>query len=1106
MRWLLLSAVAFVGQAFNAVFATDGGEYASIIAADQPVAHWSFGSDGLTDAPGNIDFELHGKASHAPGPSPPEFPLFASDNRALQIDGRNGYVRTPDSGERSVFDFDVGDSLTVEAWVSPGEIRDGGYVYVAGKGRTYRVAKEENQNWALRLKGANGAAALTFLFRSRGSEGDYHRWTSKEVLGVGDGWHHVAVCYTFGRSESLTAYIDGQAVSGKWDIGGATDRAPVVDDDDVWIGSAMGGQASSTFSGGIDEVAIYRRVLSPDQIRRRYRFQPTEPPPVEVPAGKVLVQVFEGVSDKKSWNFRSLNLSEQFTSEIFALPELPKRYSQRGVQVDRQTPFLVRAFADVLLPEGPHRLLFRSRDASRLFVDGQLLGETAFYDITPEANGPIWDLDRSHGPHIRPLQRGDRQAVVELVGDGKMHRIHFETLVGLRGRRPEMGDALVSLAPPEGDFNILSFGQPFQLTEEGWRSFTQWNRVRMLHLNKQRRDEAGKSETEYWQQRHALARDYLRQQGVETLSLAGAVAQLDRLVQQHLQRSDAEPATEIGDLRFLRRLSLDTVGTIPTHEQVAHYLADPPESRRQHAVDRLLSSSGWADHWMGYWQDVLAENPNIINPSLNNTGPFRWWLYESFWENKPFDRFVTELVRMEGSIDYGGPAGFELATENDVPMAAKAHVLGQAFLGVQMQCARCHDAPSHDIAQRDLFALAAMLGRQPQQVPKTSSINVPPEELERLAVQVTLKPGEEVPPEWTFTEFGGSELGSELLRDQDDSRERLAALITRPQNERFAQVIANRMWQRYLGRGIVEPVSDWELATPTHPDLLRFLGHQLVASGYDLKHIARLILNSEVYARATVTEPIAAAALAGPAERKLSAEQLLDSLFVVAGKPFDAGPMAVDIDGARPSRVSLNLGEPRRAWMFASTSNERDRPALALPFAQPFVTFLEQFGWRGTRQNPVDDRPDDLTPLQPAEFLNGVLVRRIARLSEDHAFTDIALREELTVDELVEALFLRIYTRRPTKSEAEVVRSVLEEGFQKRRLPDAPRAERPPDRRGTISWSNHLEQEASVIKMELQEVVRRGDPPTNRLVADWRERVEDVLWSMLNTPEFRFTP
>lgn len=1076
--------------------------YSESIHADEPVLYWSFDSDGFQPDVGMPVSEIVGTAKSAPGARPPVFPLFGKANRSLQCDGRS-YIRIADPGEASELDFEAGDSITIEAWVSPTQVRNNGFVYIIGKGRTYLPGvTKENHNWALRLKSVNGSAAVSFLFRSRGEGNEYHRWTSSDRFGIGDGWHHVAVTYTFGRQNSLRGYIDGQPAKGTWDLGGATDRAPVVDDDEVWVGSALAGQPNVTFRGGLDEIAVYRKALSADRLRSRYRYKAPTLPPVEVPEGQILVEVFDGVPNKNGWTFRSLRFRESFTSEVFAFPELPKLYNKRGLHVSRPTPFLVRAHADVVLPPGKHRILFRSREASRLFMDDRLLAETKFYAITAEANGPIWELDRSHGPNIRPLPRGDRQAVVTVEGDGRPHRLRYEALAGLHRRRADMGDASVSIAAAEGDFQLISFGPTFELTEDGWKAFQEWHRERLRVVNKTRRDTTGRDEIAYWKWRHELAADQIRPLHSE----ADRARSVDDFIDSRLQAAGIRATPQIDGLTFLRRAALDVIGTVPNRRQIEEYLADPPQTRRSRAIDRLLSHPGWADHWVSYWQDVLAENPNIVNPSLNNTGPFRWWIHESFLENKPMDRFATELVMMEGGRLDGGPGGFAMATENDVPMAAKGHVLGQAFLGVQMQCARCHDAPGHDVQQRDLFSLAAMLKRSPQEVPKTSSINVSAEELKHMAVKVTLQPGEKVVPAWTFQSLFSAETPEGVLRDPDDSRERLAATLTLPANERFARVMVNRVWHRYIGRGIVESLHDWESLAPSHPQLLEWLGREFIASGYDLRHIARLILNSRVYQRESVSAAEQAAVFAGPMQRALSAEQMLDSLFVVSGKPFDAGMIAFDIDGARPANQSIHLGEARRAWMFTSTSNERDRPGLAMPFAQPFVTFLEQFGWRGARQNPVNERPDDLTALQPAEFANGVLVRRTTRLSDDHSLTSLALRPELTLDELVDELHLRVFTRSPSPEEHRLIADVLRYGFETRRRPDEPVTRRPRDRRGMVSWSNHLEEEASTIKLELEQVVRRGDPPTRRLDPDWRERLEDVIWSLVNSPEFRFAP
>src|SRR5690606_36590154 len=135
------------------------------------------------------------------------------------------------------------------------------------------------------------------------------------------------------------------------------------------------------------------------------------------------------------------------------------------------------------------------------------------------------------------------------------------------------------------------------------------------------------------------------------------------------------------------------------------------------------------------------------------------------------------------------------ASGNDVPMAAKGIIVSSAFMGVEMKCARCHDAPTHEWTQEQLFSIAAMLETKPIKVPATSSVS-----LEHLSaggrtplIEVTLQPGSEVAPAWPFDAFCDEETARRLARDPDQSRDLLAALITAPQNERFAQVMANRI-------------------------------------------------------------------------------------------------------------------------------------------------------------------------------------------------------------------------------------------------------------------------------------------------------------------------
>ena len=310
-----------------------------------------------------------------------------------------------------------------------------------------------------------------------------------------------------------------------------------------------------------------------------------------------------------------------------------------------------------------------------------------------------------------------------------------------------------------------------------------------------------------------------------------------------------------------------------------------------------------------------------------------------------------------------------------------------------------------------------------------------------------------------------------------------------------------------MERGLVEPVDDWEKGEPTHPELLRYLGREFVRNGYDLKKLARVILNSHAYQRTADTDlkepdPLYLAHV----PHRLAAEQIVDSLFLAVGKRMDTEEISLDLDGARDIKNSISLGKPRRAWQFASTSNERDRPSLSLPRVQAVVDVLEAFGWRSSRQNPQTDRDGSPNVLQPAILSNGVVSTWATRLSEDHGITQLAL-EARSADELVDRLFLHILTRRPTPDEKATFVEQLRPGFAERVKPAPPlqkRAGKQPIPK-YVTWSNHLTQEANQIKLEMEAAARRGDPPTARLTPARRERMEDVLWAVLNSPEMIFT-
>jgi hypothetical protein len=548
---------------------------------------------------------------------------------------------------------------------------------------------------------------------------------------------------------------------------------------------------------------------------------------------------------------------------------------------------------------------------------------------------------------------------------------------------------------------------------------------------------------------------------------------IDRRIEAGLQSRGFTASPLVDDLVFLRRLSLNTVGVIPSVSERDWFLALPEETRREQAIERYLADRRWADHWVSYWQDVLAENPGILKPELNNSGPFRWWIYESFLDNMSMDRFATELILMRGSRLGGGPSGFAMASQNDVPMAERAIVLMSAFSAQNLKCARCHDSPVNDVSQQQLFAMAALLQRAPLTIPATSSVPKGPNGERSSLITVSLEPGATVAPAWPF---GGEtegqargELWQRLLRHPEDPREQLALHLTHPTESEFAKVVVH------------------------------------MASGYDLKATARLILKTRAWQResAPADAPIARS-FGAMTMRRMTAEQLLDSLYVAAGKSFDSEMLTLDPEGRRPDESFLNLGTPTRAWQLCSLSNERDRPALALPVAQSLVDLLTVFGWRDSRPHSLTERETDATVLQTLTLANGNAGHRLVQLSDNTMVTESAI-EASSPESLAEHFFQRILTRSPNDDETRLFAEELRPGFDDRLVPGA--VKQPLSvRRNAVSWSNHLNSEATRLKQEQEEAARLGDPPSARLTEEWRVAAEDVIWVLLNSPEFAFVP
>lgn len=1046
------------------------------------------------------DLELH----LTTGAQPEFYPTRDRAGQALKLTTAGQYLRIDDSAEGR-FDFGGQDKITLEAWVNPKPIASGRHAYVVSKGRTYETGVHENHNYALRLTGGSGSARPSFLFSTLDADNkpQYHRWTAKTGFTVDGLWHHIAISYSFGDSDSLRCIIDSEAHTGKWDMGGKTELPPIESDEPVWIGSSRGGDPNNSFVGKLDDIRIHRRIVPASELRARWQFNtplPRLPNNAIASPNEVVFAWTEDAGAHSRFPLVPPEPHEHLIGSHLLLHALPTAYEQPGVRRLRNGPVLLQAFCERVFESGEYEFLIRSGGLARLWVDEEVVATLGAKRLRPNAHNPmvIYEPDVDW---LRPPQVGDREQRVKLKLDSGPHNFVLETLVGSNDTRCEPGEVTVAWRAGDGQFQVLApESQPeLWLTDADVSQYRADLELQLQRASDQRLAEAASATDEYWRKRHTQAADYMARDSsgrkstavlLEQIAIAGEVS------------SEAPPHV------WLRRMSLDTRGVPPSALELEQFLALPAESRREIMVDRFLADERWADHWTSYWQDVLAENPNILKPSLGNTGPFRLWIHDSLRQNKAMDRFVTELLLMGGDSQAGGPAGFGLSAENDVPMAEKGHIVASAFLGVDMKCARCHDAPYHPWKQESLFQLAAMLDRKPIKVPSSSS--VPREFFEArddAPIEVTLFPGDVVSPQFPSAILGDDDFEETLeipRLTKDNLRETLAIQLTRPGNRRFAKVITNRVWMRLHGWGLVGSADDWLDADHRYGDLLDSLADDFVRDGYDVKRLTRRMLLSPIYAARSIDSGEVDRDLRYRAvwQRRMTAEQLVDSLHATADVPLATESLTFDGEASQQVKNFLNLGPAKRAWQLTSLSNERDRPSLSLPKATAVAECMEAFGWQGSRQSPHTERPTEANMIQPGIIANGHLTGWVTRMTPGsllhRAACQAASPEEFTRD-----LYLGILGRQPTPVELATFAKQLQPEFESRLLAPANSPGLPPVHRGFITWSNHFDVRANKLRRDEQLQLAAGPTPAEDIAPRWRERAEDAMWALVNSPEFQ---
>jgi len=396
---------------------------------------------------------------------------------------------------------------------------------------------------------------------------------------------------------------------------------------------------------------------------------------------------------------------------------------------------------------------------------------------------------------------------------------------------------------------------------------------------------------------------------------------IDRAVYNKLNRMRIRPSELSGDREFIRRAYLDVIGVLPTPDEVKKFLADPPESplghpkgrtavgtRRDRVIDQLLARTEFVDFWALKFADVLRSNGRLIQ--TKGAYVFHRWIRTCLERNLPMDQFVRELLTSDGST-FKNPAANYYRISRDPETAVET--TAQLFLGVRIQCAKCHNHPFERWTQDDYYGFAAFfsqIGRKRGNLPDEEVIYATGSgDVNQPRTGRTMKP---------------KALGGPVLDDpaQSDRRVRLAAWLSGPDNPFFAKSLVNRIWFHLIGRGIVEPVDDFRDSNPASNDeLLDNLTTEFVKNGYDLKKLIRSIVQSRTYQLSATTNALNSddsLYFSHALTKLLPAEVLLDAISTVTGAAtsFDGlprGALAIQIpDGKMENPFLKTFGRPAR--------------------------------------------------------------------------------------------------------------------------------------------------------------------------------------------------
>ncbi|MEK7470167.1 MAG: DUF1549 domain-containing protein [Planctomycetota bacterium] len=347
-------------------------------------------------------------------------------------------------------------------------------------------------------------------------------------------------------------------------------------------------------------------------------------------------------------------------------------------------------------------------------------------------------------------------------------------------------------------------------------------------------------------------------------------SQLDALISAEWAKQKLEASDLSEDSEFLRRATLDITGQIPTADDARAFLMNNDPDKRRKKIDELLESPLYAEHWSFTWSQRLLAGSKLLQVAGDRGGAYKQWFRESFASNMPYNKFVHSIVSAEGDSDSNGATAW-LVSLQDAGEAGMAASASRNFLGVQIQCAQCHDSKVSDWKMPDFWGMAAFFART-----RVRRIIDPETKMPKGAFEIIDMPRGEVaipetsPPQVVDPRFlegkpiprvGGTPKSKEFKNPKNpertfiggpadgvERRKDFATWLTADDNKWFGKAATNWYWGHFLGAGFVEPLDDFDITNPpSNPAALDYLTADFKANGYDLKRMIRVICNTKAY-------------------------------------------------------------------------------------------------------------------------------------------------------------------------------------------------------------------------------------------------------------------